>query len=238
MKPEDLFREGRLEEAIEVLGADLRADPSNVEQRTFLFELLCFAGDYERADSQLQVLADANKETMLGAVAYRAALNAERTRRDMFEQATFPGARTGTELARGKLNGRPFESICDADPRIGDHLELFAAGDYLWIAFRHISWLEIEPPKRLRDLVWIPAKFHAANGFGDGEFGEALLPALCPLSWQHSDEAVRLGRATEWCRDENGVEAPYGRKMLLVDDEEFPLLEIRSLQIETPNGAA
>jgi type VI secretion system protein ImpE len=43
---------------------------------------------------------------------------------------------------------------------------------------------------------------------------------------------VRLGRVTEWCADEEGRELPYGQKMLLVDGEEFPFLEIRELTIE------
>jgi type VI secretion system protein ImpE len=61
-----------------------------------------------------------------------------------------------------------------------------------------------------------------------------LLPALAPFTWQHPDDAVRLGRTTEWCEDEAGEVAPYGQKMLSVDGEEFPLLEVRHLEIHAP----
>ncbi len=61
-----------------------------------------------------------------------------------------------------------------------------------------------------------------------------MIPALCPLSSQHPDDQVRLGRLTEWSADENGEEAPYGQKTLLIDGEEFPILEIRTLEIEPP----
>ena len=210
MKPEDLFREGRVEEAIETLGAALRVNPSNRQQRTFLFELLCFAGEYERARKQLDVLASENKDAMLGALTYQAALNGEITRREMFEAKRFPAeAADGAALA-GKLNGKPFTSISDADPRIGGRLELFAAGDYLWLSFRDVARLEVEAPRRLRDLLWSSAKLSTGPSYQSREFGEVLIPALCPLSSQHPDDAVRLGRVTEWCESEDGEQAPYG----------------------------
>jgi type VI secretion system protein ImpE len=61
--------------------------------------------------------------------------------------------------------------------------------------------------------------------------GEALIPAIAPLTWQQPDPAVRLGRVTEWVELEDGTQAPVGQKMLLVDDEEFPILELRELVI-------
>jgi type VI secretion system protein ImpE len=65
----------------------------------------------------------------------------------------------------------------------------------------------------------------------DTELGEILLPALTPFAWQDSDDAVRLGRMTAWVENESGEAVPVGQKMLLVDGEEFPLLEIRKLEI-------
>jgi type VI secretion system protein ImpE len=62
------------------------------------------------------------------------------------------------------------------------------------------------------------------------ELGEVLLPALAPLSWKHENADVRLGRMTDWEQLEEG-QAPVGQKLLLVDDEEFPMLEIRELEI-------
>ena len=98
----------------------------------------------------------------------------------------------------------------------------------------HLTTLTMEPPKRLRDLYWAPVHIEttqALNGYG----GEALLPALTPLAWQHPDELVRLGRVTEWTELETGEEAPQGQKFLLVDEEEFPLLELRELRIQAPD---
>jgi protein involved in temperature-dependent protein secretion len=42
---------------------------------------------------------------------------------------------------------------------------------------------------------------------------------------------------TEWVELDGGLDAPVGQKMLLVDDEEFPILEVRELEIESPATA-
>ena len=49
---------------------------------------------------------------------------------------------------------------------------------------------------------------------------------------------MKLGRQSVWARDENGVEAPYGLKMLLLDGVETPLLDMRELRIESAGEAA
>ncbi len=236
MDAQQLFKAGKLSEAIPALNSHLRDNPSDVRSRTFLFELLCFAGEFDRAEKQLLIIQEeSSKDSMLGALLYRAALAAERTRQAMFENKTFPKqAVNGSAPApvRGTLNGKPFQSLSDADPRIGEKLEVFAGGDYMWISFADISSIQILAPKKLRDLLWAPAKVIGGPTLSSRELGEVLLPVISPLSWQHQDDEVRLGRATEWCEDENGVEAPYGLKALLVDGEEIPFLEIRHLEIE------
>lgn len=231
MKAKELFDAGRLGDAVASLGAELRDDPSDVRRRTFLFELLCFSGEYGRAEKQLEALAQGGKNSELGALVYRAALQAERTRQEMFQSEECPKPESGEEApVSGVLNGTPFESIEDADERIGSRLEVFAAGSYLWLPFRHLASLEMTPPRRLRDLLWSPAAVRTGPGFKDRELGEVLLPVISPLSWRHADDQVRLGRTTNW-EDVGGQATPFGQKTLLVDGEEFPLLEVRSLTI-------
>jgi len=229
MQARQLFQSGRLDEAIEALGAEVRDNPTDAQRRAFLFELLCFAGEFDRAEKHLAVLGTANKNAEMGALLYHAALHAERLRADMFEKQTFPV--TSARVVGGTLNGQPFTSITDADPRIGARLELFAAGQYMWLPFEHVSTVRVEAPKKLRDLLWAPAIIRPSESFSGLELGEALLPVIAPQTFQHADPAVRLGRVTEWRELEDGSQAPVGQKMLLVDDEEFPILELRELEI-------
>ena len=238
MKSDDLVRAGQLDEAVEWLSAHLRENPADARSRTTLFELLCFQGEYDRAEKHLAILGEGSKDTLAGALLYYGALHAERIRREMFDKSTYPAPLAGDAATLGgTLNGKPFQSIADEDPRIGARLEVFGAGDYFWIPFAQIESVTIEPPKRLRDLLWIPARVTTAPEFQQRDLGEVLIPALSPLTSTHPDPAVRLGRASEWCADEAGEEHPYGLKMLAIDGEAFPILEIRRLEIQRKPAA-
>ncbi|MGH9665357.1 MAG: type VI secretion system accessory protein TagJ [Bryobacteraceae bacterium] len=240
MTAKELFQAGKLDEAVQALGAELRDNPTDVRRRTFLFELLCFSGDYDRAEKQLNILADSNQETQMGAVLYHSALHAERLRQDLFRKREFPSSESTAEPQprTGTVNGTPFTSFEDADPRIGARLELFAAGAYLWIPFEHITFIETGPPTRLRDLLWTPALVRTGPSFRGTELGEVLLPAISPFSWQHADGNVRLGRSTVWAEDESGEAVPFGQKLFLADGEEVPLLEMRKVEFATDEPAA
>jgi type VI secretion system protein ImpE len=114
---------------------------------------------------------------------------------------------------------------------VGARLEIFAAGQCMWLPLAHVASVEMEAPKRLRDLLWTPALVRTGAAFKGTELGEVLMPVLAPLSFRHSDDAVRLGRSTVWEEQDNGDMIPFGQKMLLVDGEEFPFLELRHLEI-------
>src|SRR5579863_9059892 len=114
MTAKELYRAGKLDEAIQSLNQELRNNPTDVAQRTFLFELLSFAGEYERAEKQLDLLGDQNQDAMLASLLYRGALNAERTRQDMFQEGKLAPPILDPPKVSGTLNGKPFESICDA----------------------------------------------------------------------------------------------------------------------------
>ena len=240
MNPTELYREGRLNDAINALSAELRDQPTDTQRRTFLFELLCFAGEYERADKQLDVLAQAGPAAETGVLLYRSAIYAEKQRHDLFARGEFPTDKNESEAEpSGILNGKSFAAGSDADPRIGARLELFAAGNYLLLGLEHVASIRIAPPKRLRDLIWTPATVRTAPSFQGVELGEVLLPVLAPFSSRHADDAVRLGRMTVWEKQEGyPYPVPFGQKMWLVDEEEVPLLELRALEFNTASVAA
>ncbi len=223
MNSRQLFDAGKLNAAIEALSAELRDNPADAQRRTFLFELLCFSGNFDRAEKQLDVLASNGPEAGMGALLYRSALHAERLRAEMFHNGSFPLDTAPTAELSGTLNGKPFSSLEDGDPRIGARLEVFAAGQYMWIPWQHVASIRIESPKRLRDLLWTPATL--------------LLPSLTPLAFEAAEDLIRLGRATDWIDLPDGDFAPVGQKMLLVDGEQMPLLSIRELEIHKAEKA-
>jgi len=80
----DHFSAGNLAAAIEAQLQDVRSAPLDSGRRTFLFELLAFAGEWERAGQQLAVLAQETAEKGWGATVYQNLLVAEQARRKVF----------------------------------------------------------------------------------------------------------------------------------------------------------
>jgi type VI secretion system protein ImpE len=234
MTPLALYREGKLREAIKALGEELRSNPLDAARRSFLFELLLFAGEYDRAEKQLDILSGANAQAAAGTLLYRSALHAERTRSAMFANRETPPSLDGAVYG-GTWNGKPFSEIRDTDPRIGANLEVFVAGSYTWIPIHYVRVLEIEPPTTLRDLMWARARIETSADFRLQELGEVLLPVLCPLSSRHPDESVNLGRESAWELDDAQQEIPFGAKMMLVDDVEVPLPKLGTVKWSAPD---
>ena len=236
MTATELFQSGRLQQAIEALGEEVRNAPLDAKRRTFLFELLCFAGEYDRADKHLSILADSSQAAGMGALLYRSALHAERIRQQMFAEGTSPMAHTVPlrSVSRAGGFGRSFG---DADSRIGGALELFVAGSYTWVALEQIARIEIPKPKRLRDLLWAPAIVTTTPEYKAMELGEVLVPVLSPLSWKHEDDEVRLGRSTVWVDDEKYGQIPFGQKLFVLDEQDIPILELGAVEFEDALGA-
>jgi type VI secretion system protein ImpE len=231
-----LIDAGKVREALDMLAAHLRNKPTDTEARSALFELLCFAGEFERAEKHLNLLANSSDKAKMGAILYLTATHAERQRHEMYKTQSFPKS-TATSKLTGKLNGKPFSEIRDADPDLGPRLEVFGAGSYMWVQFAHIASLTIEPPKRLRDTFWAPAVLRTGPQFPGQEMVEVLLPVVYPFSHTFEDQNVWMGRQTVWVEDDNGSSYPLGQKMLIVDGEEVPFLEVRSLEFDIDENA-
>ena len=101
MSVQELLSAGKLQEAIQSLGGEVRDHPDDTRRRTFLFELLCFAGDFTRAEKHLNLLSDANPDAAMGALMYRSALSAERKRQLFFEASIIRTRRLRISCAPG-----------------------------------------------------------------------------------------------------------------------------------------
>ena len=235
MTATEVFQQGKLQQAIEVLGEEVRNAPLDAKRRTFLFELLCFSGDYDRAEKHLSNLADGSQAAAMGALLYRSALHAERIRQQMFAEASFPMTHriSSRRVSRAGQFGRVFS---DADPRIGGALELFVAGSYTWVALEQVARVEIPKPKRLRDMLWTPAIVTTTPEYKAMELGEVLIPVISPLSWQNQDDDVRLGRSTVWIEDEKYGDIPIGQKLFVLDGQEIPILELGTIEFADALG--
>ncbi|PIE66996.1 MAG: virulence protein SciE type [Deltaproteobacteria bacterium] len=262
MKAEEHLQAGNLKEALAALTDEIRSNPSKAELRIFMFQLLSVMGQWERAMTQLNVAAEMDAENLMMATVYRAALNCEALRADVFQGkrtpmifgeplewvgwlTQIPGllAAGKTDAAAelrdrafeaapaiaGKIDDAPFEWLADADTRLGPLLEAIVDGKYYWIPFERIQELRIEKPANLRDVIWTPAAFTWSNA------GQAagLIPSRYIGSENASDNALRLGRKTDWQDAGSDFFLGLGQRMLATDQGEFPLFEVREIQFTT-----
>src|SRR5262245_31555398 len=88
--PKEKFERADLNGAITDLTAEVKSNPTDATRRTFLFELLCFAGDYDRAERQLDPIGSQSASSELGVQVYRNNIKCERERRQLFSSGVAP----------------------------------------------------------------------------------------------------------------------------------------------------
>ncbi|WP_395673226.1 type VI secretion system accessory protein TagJ [Inquilinus sp.] len=84
------FQAGQLSEAVAAALAEVKAKPGDTGKRVFLAELLCFAGDFERADRQLDVIGDQDPGAALGLALFRQLIRAAQARAEYFSAGRLP----------------------------------------------------------------------------------------------------------------------------------------------------
>lgn len=265
MNAHEFFSAGRLSEAIDAQLADVKANPGDQAKRLFLFELAVFSGDLDRATRQIEALKYEEMDLQMAAKNYRDLLESERKRRLVFQEGTQPkflsappehvslrlealqqlregqaeqahqtleNAREKAPAVTGSINSKSFKSLSDCDDVLGTVLEVMAKGEYFWVPLESVATIAMNPPRFPRDLIWAPARLETQGA----DSGEVYLPALYHQSHQHQDDAVKLGRTSDWMETPNGPVLGRGGRMFLLDDDSIPLLEWRELLVDATEG--
>lgn len=78
--PEDLLRQGRLDECLKAVEARVRSAPQDAKLRIMLFQVLAVLGQWDRAQTQLQVCAQMDPKNLLMAQVCKQAILCEHLR--------------------------------------------------------------------------------------------------------------------------------------------------------------
>ena len=81
---------GDLDGAVQLALEAVKSTPTDVTARTFLFELSCFSGDWERAAKQLDVIGQQDVNAMIGAQIYKQNFEGETDRIKVFDEGMIP----------------------------------------------------------------------------------------------------------------------------------------------------
>jgi len=259
VRARELFEAARLNEAIEQVTSEVKANPLDVSRRTFLFELLCFAGEWERAEKQLDVIGHQSAQAELGAMIYRANIKAEDERRRLIADGVQPHflkeppayidlnilalnqIREG-KLAEARSTLDRAEEERPAIPGKLDGQEFQDFRDYddfvapvleLFVKDKYV-WMPFEQIKSLE--IKPPKQLRDLLWAGarvealDGTVGEVYIPGLYSGTSEHTDDQARLGRLTDWRQLGEDIYRTVGLRMFRVGEEEKTLFEVRSIE--------
>ena len=259
MNADDLFKAGRLQAAIDAQIADVKANPADHGKRLFLFELLSFAGEWDRAKRQIEAVSYPDPDRITTVLKYKTLLLAEEHRTRVFRDGVMPefllppplwmshrlqavaAARTGdwatatAELAKAEELAPPISGQLNDQPVEGlrDGDDRF--GPVLEVfAQTTYHWVPLE---QIESLGMNPPKtprdliwIPAKISLKDGPEGDVFLPTRYPGSTASTDDSVRLGRSTEWTEDEGRPVIGTGMRVFLAGDAAFSLLDWRDYQ--------
>lgn len=266
MEPTELFKAGQLDEALAAQTALVKASPGDQTKRLFLFELLAFAGELDRAKRQIDALQYDEIELQTAAADYRKVLEAEEFRRKVFREGLQPKFLTDAppEHVRLRLEGlqrlregkkaeatESFAQAAEASPTINGKLnekpfeDLRDCDDLFGTVLEVISqgnyfWVPLET---IESIALMAPRFPRdllwvkARLETESGAGQVFLPAIYPGTHEHKDPQVRLGRQTDWTEDDGPV-VGRGLRMFLAGDDASTILEWRDVQIDPQPGAA
>lgn len=134
----------------------------------------------------------------------------------------------------GTANGNNFEDFRDLDDLCGPFMEVLTGhGKYYWLPLEQITSLVFEPPVIRMDLVWRRAKLNVRNG----PDGDVFIPALYINSHADEDNAIKLGRKTDYRGADNEPTRGFGQREFLVGEDVLPIMELTKLEFSAPTPA-
>jgi type VI secretion system protein ImpE len=266
MTAKDLMDAGQLGPAVARLSEDLRARPADRGARTFLFELLCFSNDFDRAERQLDVLGHQDGDPV-GVQLYRSLLAAERSRARLFAEGLRPRfvlePPPAVELHLEALDLLRPGRLAEAREALDRAETLRAlrpgmAGEVAFDEFRDSDdvlapVLEVVasagyfwfPWEHIQHLAVSPPRnlldllwTPVDLATFDGQLGQVYVPNLYPGTGSHPDDLVRLGRKTVWQDVGGEIVRGAGPKIFLAGDESFTLPELGVVQFSPPPEAS
>lgn len=257
---EAAIRAGTPKAALALLTTAVKADPAKARLRVFLAQLLCVLGQWERAHTQLNVVADMDDAAGPMREMVGHALRCEKIRAAVFEgrrspmvfgepeawlagliEALLRGGRGDGELARS-LAAQAF----DAAPATRGSID---GAPFEWIADADSRLGPVLEAMVNGRYYWIPFNrltqvsieppadlrdivwLPAQLRFANGGEAIAMLPTRYPGSEKSDDEQILMARKTEWRADGDERWLGLGQRVLVTDRGEHDLLSIRTIEL-------
>ena len=244
----------------------VRTNPADAGSRVFLFQILCALGQWQRALTQLEVLASASSDHLLLARIFQPVVQCEMLREQVFA-GTFTPLVFGEPLpwigglvqanslvakgqyaAAAELRDRSFEEAPPTPGKINDEpCEWIADADPRLgpvleaMVDGKYYWVPFCRIKRI--YIEKPSDLRdliwapAQFVWANGGEGAGHIPARYPGTEKSSDGQLRLGRKTEWQEHPADYVSGLGQRVLATNAAEYSLLECRTIDLSPPVDA-
>ncbi len=261
MTAEEAIKAGLPDEALTALQDSVRKAPADPRLRRFLFQLHCISGKWDKALTQLQVLADMDAESIMLAPIFQTVIQCELLRAEVFAGKRSPIIFGEPEqwigqmvqaiqlLARGEvqaardMQSQALEAAPTTSGRCNDQ-------PFAWIA---------DADSRLGPLLealidgrycWVPftrilrLAVEAPHDLRDlvwipaqfvwtnGGEVSGFIPTRYPGSEAAADGGLRLSRRTEWADKGEEFFIGVGQRVFATDQADIPLLEVRTIEFD------
>jgi type VI secretion system protein ImpE len=260
---ESALHAGQVRAALQHLTAAVRAKPADAALRIFLAQLLCVLGQWQRAHTQLNVLADLDSSAVPMRETVGHAIRCELMRAQVFAGKRTPmvfgqpdqwlalliesllqAGEGKTELSQD-LAARAFEAAPAVAGRIGEQ-------PFEWIADADSRLGPVLEACVNGRYYWVPfsrlarVTFEAPADlrdvvwtpaqllFHNGGETVALVPTRYPGSESSADDAICLARKTEWTAAGEDRWIGLGQRVLATDAGEHDLMALRTIELEEP----
>jgi type VI secretion system protein ImpE len=262
MSASDHFRAGRLNEAIAEAQAAVRSHPNDEGSRYLLAELLCFTGELEKADKQLDALRNLEPKSMMTVSMFRQLIRSEQARQQFYQDGRIPEfidkpsanlelhlkasmliregntAEAARVLAEAESQRTPVRGTCNerafADFRDLD--DLTSSFFEVYTATGKYYWLPFE---KVEEIEFRPPERSrhllwrsARLAIRDAAEIEVHLPALYAGSAKTADDQARMGRTTDWLGGDGQPMRGVGQRTFLVGDDASGIMEITKITFE------
>jgi len=266
MNAKELYQTGDLAQAVVAATEEVKKHPADTSRRGFLCELLCFVGELQRADLQLDAMGQQDPQVMLGISLFRQLIRAAQAREQFFGEGRLPEfleqpppyLRCHLEASIRLREGRPGEAaelleeaerqrpgvagVCNGE-RFDDMRDI----DDLTASFFEVLTSNGK-------YYWIPVERVELIEFrkprrprdllwrevhmvvAGGPDGEVYLPTLYPGSAAEEDDRIKLGRMTEWRGGDGSPIQGLGQRMFVIGEEDRTILELEELGITDPQS--
>jgi type VI secretion system protein ImpE len=256
-----LLDSGNLKGAVDAALALVKSNPTNEAARIFLFELSCFAGNWERAEKQLEVIGHQDTVAMVGSKIYQQNFKAERDRINFFENGTRPETamkapdyvedlikanelirlgKTGeARLMLDKVEEDRPASKCTVNGEGFSDLRDY--NDTTMCAFEVIIkdsyvWLPFEQVEKIEffERKSLRDVFWPQGKFEliNGTSGELFFPSLYVNTWKSDDDLIRLGRSVDWRDVGDEIYVGEGARIYTMDGKDKSILDINSIEFD------